>query len=57
MACRTAKAALGSFQRTGLGEVRNLRAQALWLQEVSQEGRASCHKIAGEVNPADAGIT
>ena len=46
-------AVLGMVTRTGLGKVRHIRVQYLWLQE-----RVACNdlfvrKVAGEVNPAD----
>ena len=47
-------AARGIIQRSGLGKVRHLRTQALWLQEVETEQRASFHKVDGACNPADA---
>ena len=50
-----ASAALGIIARAGLGKVRHLRTQALWLQESRQEGRLKFTKVPGEQNPADAG--
>ena len=50
-----ASAALGIIARAGLGKVRHLRTQALWLQETRQEGRLKFTKVPGEANPADAG--
>ena len=49
-----AKAALGILQRTGIGKVRHIRTQALWLQECGREKRIQFHKVLGDVNPADA---
>ena len=50
-----ASAALGIIARAGLGKVRHLRTQALWLQEARQEGRLKFTKVPGEENPWDAG--
>ena len=50
-----ASAALGIIARTGIGKVRQLRCQALWLQEVREEKRLKFTKIPGEDNPSDAG--
>ena len=50
-----ASAALGIIARAGLGKVRHLRTQALWLQEARQEGRFKFTKVPGEANPVDAG--
>ena len=50
-----ASAALGIVARTGIGKVRRIRTQALWLQECRQERRLKLTKIPGLDNPADAG--
>lgn len=50
-----ASAALGIVARTGIGKVRHIRTQALWLQECRQEQRLKFTKIPGSDNPADAG--
>ena len=50
-----ASAALGIVQRAGLGKVRHIRTQALWLQECRKEERIKFTKIPGEEYPADAG--
>ena len=46
-------AALGISQRTGIGKVRHLKTQGLWIQEVRTTGRLSYKKVLGEKNPAD----
>ncbi len=48
-----ASAALGISQRAGLGKVRHLRTQGLWVQEARVAGRLSYKKILGTKNPAD----
>ena len=47
-------AALGIAQRTGMGKLRHVRTQALWVQEVRAEGRLGYKKVLGSRNPADA---
>ena len=47
-------AALGIAQRQGIGKLRHVRTQALWVQEVRAEGRLGYHKVLGSRNPADA---
>ena len=46
-------AALGISQRAGIGKVRHLRTQGLWVQEVRSSGRISYKKVLGTKNPAD----
>ena len=46
-------AALGIAQRAGIGKVRHLRTQGLWVQEVRVSGRIAYKKVLGEKNPAD----
>ena len=46
-------AALGIAQRAGIGKVRHLRTQGLWVQEVRISGRINYLKVLGEKNPAD----
>ena len=46
-------AALGISNRTGIGKVRHLRIQALWVQEVRSTGRLSYKKVLGTLNPSD----
>ena len=46
-------AALGITQRAGIGKVRHLRTQGLWVQEVRVAGRIKYVKVLGAKNPAD----
>ena len=46
-------AALGISSRTGMGKVRHLRIQALWVQEVRSTGRLSYKKVLGKLKPSD----
>ena len=46
-------AALGIVTRSGLGKVRHIRVQYLWLQERVAGAELRVRKVAGEVNPAD----
>ena len=46
-------AALGITQRIGIGKVRHLRTQGLWIQETRVAGRLSYRKVLGTKNPAD----
>ena len=46
-------AALGISQRAGIGKVRHLRTQGLWVQECRVTGRLAYHKVLGTKNPAD----
>ena len=46
-------AALGISQRAGIGKVRHLRTQGLWVQEARVTGRLSYKKVLGSKNPAD----
>lgn len=46
-------AALGIVQRTGIGRMKHIHTQALWVQEASGTGRVPYKKIKGEANPAD----
>ena len=46
-------AALGIVQRRGLGKLRHLNVQYLWVQERVREADFAVQKIDGEVNPAD----
>ena len=46
-------AALGISQRVGLGKVRHLRTQGLWLQEARATGRLTFKKVLGSKNPSD----
>ena len=46
-------AALGIAKRAGIGKVRHLRTQGLWIQEIRCSGRITYKKVLGEKNPAD----
>jgi hypothetical protein len=46
-------AALGIAQRQGMGKVRHIQTQALWVQEVRATGRLSYKKVLGTRNPSD----
>ena len=46
-------AALGISQRCGIGKVRHLRTQGLWVQEARLTGRLAYRKVLGTKNPAD----
>ena len=46
-------AALGIAHRAGIGKVRHLRTQGLWVQEVRKSGRVKYKKVLGAKNPAD----
>ena len=46
-------AALGISQRAGIGKVRHLRTQGLWVQEARVSGRLAYRKVLGTKNPAD----
>ena len=50
-----ATTALGIIQRTGRGTASSSQTQALWLQDVYHDGRASYSEVAGEANLATAG--
>ena len=46
-------AALAISQRVGLGKVRHLQVQYLWIQERHSEGSLTFQKVKGEINLAD----
>ena len=46
-------AALGIAKRAGIGKVRYLRTQGLWIQETRISGRITYKKVLGEKNPSD----
>ena len=48
-----ASAALGIVQRRGLGRVRHVKTQSLWLQEAHAQRRIAFEKVDGSRNPAD----
>ena len=51
-----ASAAIGIVRRAGLGKVRHLHVQELWIQDAVATGRLEVVKIDGKENPAD-GLT
>ena len=51
--CVDSSAALGISQRCGIGKVRHLRTQGLWVQEARMTGRLAYRKVLGTKNPAD----
>ena len=48
-----ASAALGIVQRRGIGRVRHVKTQSLWLQEAHAQRRIAFEKVDGSRNPAD----
>ena len=44
-------AALGIAKRAGIGKVRHLRTQSLWIQEVRITGRIVYKKVLGDKSP------
>ena len=48
-----ASAAIGITQRLGLGKVRHLSVQDLWIQQKVRQGEIEVQKLPGEVNPSD----
>ena len=48
-----ASAALAIAQRQGLGKLRHLKVQYLWIQERVKSGDFGVKKVAGKDNPAD----
>ena len=46
-------AAIGVAKRQGLGKLRHLECQSLWLQQRLRRGEFTLHKVAGETNPSD----
>ena len=48
-----ASAAIGIVQRKGLGKLRHLDTQALWVQDAVRQRRVMIEKVAGSENPAD----
>jgi len=45
----------GIAQRRGVGKIRHLATQTLWLQEIVQRKGVDIYKVAGGENPADLG--
>ena len=48
-----ASAAIGVAQRKGLGKIRHLDTQPLWIQDAARQKRLSLLKVPGTENPAD----
>ena len=48
-----ASAALGIIQRRGIGKMRHIQTQCLWLQEAHATKRIGFEKIDGSKNPSD----
>ena len=48
-----ASAAIGIVNRTGVGKLRHIRVQYLWLQDKVRRGELTVRKVPGEANPAD----
>ena len=48
-----ASATLGIINRKGLGRLRHMNVQYLWLQEKVKKGELRVSKIVGYSNPAD----
>ncbi len=49
-----ASAALAISQREGLGKLKHINVQWLWIQDVQKRGNVYYNKIPGTENPADA---
>ena len=43
----------GICNRTGIGKVKHMAVQMLWLQDVVRQGAIEMRKVRGEANPAD----
>ena len=48
-----ASAAVGIVHRQGLGKLRHIRVQYLWIQERVRSGELGVRKVPGKQNPAD----
>ena len=48
-----ASAAIGIVQRKGLGKLRHLDTQSLWIQDAVRQRRVMIEKVKGTENPAD----
>ena len=46
-------AAIGMVNRTGVGKLRHIRVQYLWIQDVVRSGDLTVAKVLGSENPAD----
>jgi hypothetical protein len=50
-----ASATIGVLHRRGLGKIRHLEVEALWMQQVIYDGKIKLAKIRGEDNYSDLG--
>ena len=48
-----ASAAIGVAQRKGIGRIRHLDTQSLWIQDAVRQRKVALNKIKGIQNPAD----
>ena len=48
-----ASAAIGIAQRKGLGKIRHLEVQSLWIQDALRQRRLELLKVPGAENPSD----
>ncbi len=48
-----ASAAIGMVHRQGVGKLRHVRVQYLWVQSKVQDGEMKVQKVDGKANPAD----
>ena len=46
-------AAMGIAARQGLGKLRHIECQTLWIQQRLRQGDFELRKVRGEINPAD----
>ena len=53
MLCVDSSAAIGISSRRGLGKVRHIELNQLWLQEHVATGRIIAHKVPGQTNVSD----
>ena len=51
--CSDASAAIAISHRKGLGKMRHVEVQYLWVQDEVAEGRMKIHKVDTRNNPAD----
>ena len=50
-----ANATIGMLHRQGLGKVRHISTQELWLQQAVKQGKVAVEKVEGTENTADLG--
>ena len=48
-----AAAAIGITRRTGIGKIRHLDVDNLWIQQKQREKQINVSKVDGKLNPAD----